>query len=101
MRLRALHEFTNNIPAIECSSAFKQIGQNTRDAILSGVMNGVLFEIQTYIDRFKEKYPEAIIILTGVDVVFLKDTLKRDIYFEEKLVLIGLNQLLEYQLHLK
>ena len=97
LRLRSLHEFTSKLPLVEYTPTFTPVGKNTREAILNGVLNGMLYEVRGYIDQFQKKHPHAVTLLTGGGSDFLKETLKREVHFEKNLVFIGLNQLLEYQ----
>ena len=97
IRFRALNEFTLSLPLVEGSDTYEYIGKNTPGAILDGVMNGILFEVRGYIDELRHENPEAIVILTGGASHFLKKSLKREVFFDEKLVIVGLNQMLEFQ----
>ena len=97
IRFRALNEFTLSLPLVEGSDTYEYIGKNTPGAILDGVMNGILFEVRGYIDELRRENPEAIVILTGGASHFLKKSLKREVFFDEKLVIVGLNQMLEFQ----
>lgn len=97
IRFRALNEFTLSLPLVEGSDIHGYIGMNTPEAILNGVMNGILFEVRGYIDELRRENPEAIVILTGGASHFLKKSLKREVFFDEKLVIVGLNQMLEFQ----
>jgi len=95
MRLKALHTFTKRLPEVEPSENFGLLGVNTNAALLNGVMNGVLFEINGYFDALKIKYPELSIFLTGGDANYFVSTLKSPIFAEKYLVLIGLNRILQ------
>jgi len=97
MRLRALHEFTEHLPLVDCSMEYGEVGRNTQDALLNGVMRGILLEVQGYIDAWRREKKDAFVVITGGGSLFLKESLKREVCFEEKLVFIGLNRLLEYQ----
>ena len=97
IRFRALNEFTLSLPLVEGSDIHGYMGKNTPEAILNGVMNGILFEVCGYIDELRRENPEAIVILTGGASHLLKKSLKREVFFDEKLVIVGLNQMLEFQ----
>jgi type III pantothenate kinase len=124
MRLKALHHFTAKLPLLEQNmegsdipntfgtegSAYAEIGgtennligKNTNDAILKGVQLGILSEIEGFILRFRKKQKNIQVILTGGDGLFLKKNLQvKNTLHEPNLVLIGLNQILNYNLHLK
>ena len=97
IRFRALNEFTVSLPLVKCDVNHGYIGKNTHDAILNGVMNGTLFEIRCYIDESYRYNPDAVVIITGGGSEYLKKTLNRSVFFEDKLVNLGLNRVLEYQ----
>ncbi len=96
MRFRALHSFTHKLPLLEPSNNFGFIGDTTETAIINGVINGVVFEIERYIKEFKLKRPSINILFTGGDALFLADKIKYPIFVDEFLVLKGLNRILNY-----
>jgi len=96
LRLRALHEFTGRLPLVEAKAESPLLGNDTQSAILSGVLNGIIFEMNGYIDILKEQYPELSIFLTGGSTFFFANKLKNAIFANENLVLIGLNRILQY-----
>jgi type III pantothenate kinase len=98
MRFKALHHFTAKLPLLSSEASNSCIGKNTKEAITNGVQNGIIFEIQGYIDTLKIKYPNLIVILTGGDSGFFENKIKRSIFVETNLILIGLNTILEYNL---
>jgi type III pantothenate kinase len=95
MRYQALNYFTNKLPLLEKSDQFPFIGQNTDEAIIAGVQNGIIFEINAYIDKFAEEYDDLKVILTGGDTFFFAHKLKCPIFAEPFLVAIGLNRILQ------
>lgn len=95
MRSKALHAFTERLPEVEPSEEFDLVGKNTNAALLNGVMNGVVFEINGYFEALKIKYPELSIFLTGGDANYFVSKLKSPIFAEKNLVLIGLNRILQ------
>ena len=74
----------------------KLIGQNTGESILSGVINGILQEIDGVINEYKKQYPDLTIVVTGGDTDFFAKRLKNRIFAHPHLVLIGLNETLIY-----
>lgn len=95
-RFRALHEFTGNLPWMESVDQFPLIGRTTEEAIQSGVLNGMIMEIDGMIDSLKKKYPEIQSVLTGGDALFFERRLKNHIFVKSEITLIGLNRILEY-----
>ena len=96
LRFKALNTFTDNLPLCNTSGNFEDMGDHTEGAIVSGVQNGIIYEIEGYIMRFQEKNDKINIILTGGDSHFFANRLKNSIFVEPNLILFGLNKILEY-----
>jgi type III pantothenate kinase len=96
LRFKALNQFTDKLPLVKKNSEYSSPGQNTSDAILAGVINGVVYEINQYIRTFKKEQRNAKVIFTGGDSVFLKDRLAQKVKYMPDLVTDGLNYILEY-----
>jgi type III pantothenate kinase len=97
MRFKALNHYTARLPLIEFPDGeIPFTGKTTRDAILSGVLNGVLAETEGIIARYRQSSPGCIIIISGGDVDFFERNIKGDIFAVPDLVLLGLNSILEY-----
>jgi type III pantothenate kinase len=99
MRYKALNNFTANLPLLETKMPKNSIGDSTTNSIHSGVVYGVLFEIDGTIQKYKLKYPDLTVILTGGDSKFLSKQLKSSIFANSNFLLKGLNYLLQYNLH--
>ena len=96
IRFKALHQFTGKLPLINQKEEFEEIGTNTESAIRAGIQLGVLFEIEQYIDHFNKLYQNLQIIITGGDSYFFDKKLKKTIFVDFNLNLLGLNRILEY-----
>jgi len=96
MRFKAMHTFTGKLPLVEMDEFDRLIGRTTRESILSGVINGVIEEINGVIRQYRQLYPELVVILTGGDHQFLHNKLKNSIFAAPELVLQGLNEILDY-----
>lgn len=96
MRFKALHRFTGRLPLMTTSGDFSSPGKNTRDAIVAGVVNGIIFEINEYIRTFEKMHPGSHIILTGGDGAFLKGRIGNEVTYLPEIVIEGLNIILEY-----
>ncbi|MDO9153253.1 MAG: type III pantothenate kinase [Paludibacter sp.] len=96
LRLRALHEFTNQLPYINVYNDSSLLGNDTTSSINSGVLYGIAFEIDGYIDTLKKKYPHLSTFLTGGSIIYFENKLKNPIFAEKFLVLIGLNRILQF-----
>jgi type III pantothenate kinase len=96
LRLRALHEFTQKLPLVEAQVESPDLGTDTRSAIISGALYGIVYEIDGYFDHLKIKYPGLLAFLTGGSTFYFATKLKNAIFAEKNLVLIGLNRILQY-----
>ncbi len=95
MRYNAMHTFTEKLPLLDADTPKKLVGDTTATSMHSGVVFGVLFEINGFIDAYSEKYADLTVILTGGDAHFLRDSLKNDIFANSNFLLEGLNYILE------
>ena len=95
MRFKSLNTFTSNLPLIDFDSIYQLIGNNTKNSITSGVVNGTISEINGIIQQYREKFKNIRIILTGGDSNFLLKRIKNTIFADRNFLLIGLNKLLE------
>ncbi|MBQ0030666.1 MAG: type III pantothenate kinase [Paludibacteraceae bacterium] len=96
MRFKALHQYTSALPLVAAPDSEPLIGSCTTDAIAAGVVNAITFEIEGYVARFKEKYPNLLVYLTGGDAFYFEKRLKNCIFANPNLLLIGLNRILTF-----
>jgi len=93
MRFRALHEYTKKLPLLSQTGDYNIIGDSTVSAIISGVQNGIIFEVNGYIDHFVKQNPQLVTIMTGGDGNFFVDKIKKHIFAEPNLVFFGLEKI--------
>jgi type III pantothenate kinase len=96
MRFRALHEFTASLPLCEAKEPNNHFGSSTAEAIEQGVMQGILHEIEGYVDRISAKNEKKSIIFCGGDAESFVNRIKNAIFAPRKLMFTGLNRILEY-----
>lgn len=96
MRYSALNYYTNRLPQLEPADEEMLTGDNTNNAIISGVQKGMIFEIDSYIEAYKKKHPDCNFIITGGDAIFFDKKLKSSIFVNLNLVILGLNRIMEY-----
>ena len=63
MRYKSLEAFTSNLPLLPKSIPNQRIGSSTEASIHSGVVHGVLHEIEGTIKVYQNKYPDLTVIL--------------------------------------
>lgn len=96
MRYNSLNKFTSNLPLLEFNNVEKMIGSSTDESIHIGVYNGIIGEINEYINRLEEKYLKLNVIITGGDSTFLLNKIKNAIFADQDFLAIGLNNILKY-----
>jgi type III pantothenate kinase len=96
LRYESLHQFTAKLPLLTKSMPENVIGNSTNESIHSGVINGVVNEIDGFIDYYKTLNDNFIIILTGGDAEFLAMRLKNTIFANPNFLLESLNQTYQY-----
>jgi type III pantothenate kinase len=94
MRFNSLNHFTANLPLLEKDELTDFIGTNTKESMNSGVINGVIQEIDGVINQYKKKFLDLTVVLTGGDTNFLAKQLKSSIFANQNLLLHGLNKIL-------
>jgi len=96
LRYESLHNFTAKLPLLSPELPLHYTGNSTSQSIHSGVVNGLLNEIEGFISQYSEQYQELIIILTGGDADFLAKRLKNTIFANSNFLLESLNFLYTY-----
>jgi type III pantothenate kinase len=96
MRYHALHHLTANLPLLEAKTPKHLIGHSTSESIHSGIINGILKEIDGIVQEYEKKYQDLTVILTGGDTKFLSKQLKSSIFANSNFLLEGLNFILEF-----
>ena len=97
LRYEALHNFTAKLPLLTLEKPKHFIGKSTSESIHSGVVNGLVYEIDGFIEDFKAQNSKFIIILTGGDSEFLAKRLKNTIFANSNFLLESLNQMYQYK----
>ncbi|MBK7409977.1 MAG: type III pantothenate kinase [Saprospirales bacterium] len=96
MRLKAMHTFTARLPLVPRGPMEHWIGHSTDSALRNGAQWGALWELTGLIDHCEAGFDEIIVVLTGGDADFFVKHLKRKIFANPDLVLVGLNKILTH-----
>ena len=96
MRFKAMNTFTKRLPLLEPDGIPDLIGKNTKHAMQSGVMNGLLAEINGLIEEYDKVLTNINVIFCGGDATYFANRIKNPNFVVPELVLIGLNRILEY-----
>ncbi|HLF51627.1 type III pantothenate kinase [Flavobacterium sp.] len=107
LRYESLHNYTAKLPLLTLEN-YDQIvnqteeqsfiGKSTSESIHSGVLNGLINEIDGFIDQYQQQYSNFIIILTGGDTDFLAKRLKNTIFANSNFLLESLDQTFQYKI---
>ncbi|MFT3903374.1 MAG: type III pantothenate kinase [Niabella sp.] len=90
MRLRSMHEFTAQLPYVNPKSDVPLMGYDTETNLLTGVVLGMAFELDGFINEYAERFNNLGVVLTGGDARYLSCHLKNDVYVDEDLIFKGL-----------
>jgi len=98
MRLTVLKTMTKKLPQVDVDEQelIPLYGQKTRDAIVSGVVRGMVFEVKGYMRVMQERTEHFKTFITGGNAPYVMNIVKDGLNYEKNLVLIGLNCILEY-----
>lgn len=96
MRLKALNHFTDKLPLVDMKGDTTVLGYDTDSSIRSGVINGAAYEIDGFIDAYKQQFKDINVFLTGGDASVLGNKLKSTTFVDFNLQLKGLNSILLY-----
>ena len=94
LRYQSLNTMTSNLPLVGKSEEYAFPSKSTVGCIHSGVIGGIVNEINGFIDQVKINNKKINIILTGGDANFLSKPLKIPIFADPIFILIGLNKIL-------
>jgi type III pantothenate kinase len=94
LRYEAMHNYTANLPLLARIDEHDLIGNSTSSAMHSGVINGVVAEVDGIINRYKEDFNVQTVVITGGDGEFLSKRLKNSIFALSNFLLEGLNYIL-------
>ncbi len=98
MRYKAINHYTAKLPLLKPEQPIHFIGDSTAESIHSGLVNGLAYEMDGFIEQYKSCYSNFIIILTGGDAVFLAKRLKNTIFANSNFLLESLNQTFQYKI---
>jgi len=98
MRLQALHQFTAALPLVKPAQFNKITGRTTEESILSGVLQGIKFEMEGFVKAYNSQVKSLKVVVTGGDYLSLAKGLKNDIFAAPNLIHIGLYDILKKNL---
>ncbi len=101
MRFKSLNSFTAKLPFVKADPMtigwnFPLMGYDTNTNILSGVILGMAAEIDGIIDKYKERFSNFNVLLTGGDAGYFARHLKNKIFADPHLIFKGLYAISEH-----
>lgn len=98
MRFQSLNHYTSKLPLVEFEKTDFLNGKSTKESILSGVINGAVFEIEGFIGAYSKIFSQLNVIITGGDSYCFESRIKPHIFVVPDLVLLGLHKILLHNL---
>tara|TARA_B100001121_G_scaffold277983_1_gene268282 strand:- start:39 stop:767 length:729 start_codon:yes stop_codon:yes gene_type:complete len=95
LRYSSLNDYTSNLPLLEFKEMDSLIGSNTEESIHIGISNGIISEVNRFINNLKIDYPDLNVIITGGDSMFLLNKIKNAIFADQDFLAIGLNNIIK------
>ena len=95
MRFKAMQVFTDKLPAVQAEWNFPIIGYDTKTNMQSGVIAGIAYEMDGFIDEYAAKYGNFNVVLTGGDSAYFARRLKNRIFADNNFLFKGLYALSE------
>lgn len=99
MRFNAMQHFTAKLPLVEMEELETFIGTSTKTSMQTGVLQGVLHELRGFKTQYGQEFGNIRVIVTGGDASYFESQLKNEIFAQPKLVLVGLNRILDYNIN--
>lgn len=90
LSLKSLGQGASLLKSIELERPTELIGTNTRESILSGVVNGHVYMLKGFVQELQDDYPNAKVLLTGGLAASIKDLLDAGFVHDPDLTLQGL-----------
>ena len=85
-RFRSIYRYSKSLPLLDAPENVPEIGTDIASSINSGVISGIMFEIDGYVLR----RPDNICVFTGGDAIYFAKRRKNSIFVVCNLVLMGL-----------
>ena len=85
-RFKSLNRYSRTLPLVDTPSTVNMTGDSIVSSIESGVVGGIMFEIQGYLSVFSGKT----VVFTGGDALYFAKRMKNSIFAICNLVLMGL-----------
>ena len=95
MRFKSMNDFTARLPLVNADWNFPLIGYDTTTNLQSGVIAGIINEIDGFIEKYSLKYGNFNVVLTGGNSGYFASQLKYKIFADHNFLFKGLYALSE------
>ncbi len=95
MRFKSMNDFTAKLPLVSADWNFPLIGYDTKTNLQSGVIVGIVNEIEGFIEKYDQKYGNFNVVLTGGNSAYFASQLKYRIFADHNFLFKGLYALSE------
>jgi type III pantothenate kinase len=95
MRFKSMYDYTAKLPLVSADWNFPLIGYDTKTNLQSGVIVGIINEIEGFIEKYGEKYGNFNVVLTGGNSTYFASQLKYKIFADQHFLFKGLYVLSE------
>ncbi len=95
MRFKSMHDYTAKLPIASADWNFPLIGYDTKTNLQSGVIVGIINEIEGFIGKYNEKFNNFNVVLTGGNSAYFASQLKYKIFADQHFLFKGLYALSE------
>lgn len=95
MRFRSMHEYTSRLPLVASTYNYPFTGYDTVTNMQSGVINGIIAELEGIIGKYEERYGNFNVLLTGGHSAYFAGQLKKKIFADFNFLFKGLYALSE------
>ena len=90
-RFKSLNRYARALPLVNTPARTVKEGTSLQESIESGVISGIMFEIEGYI----HSHPDNVIVFTGGDALYFAKKMKESFFVVGNLVLVGLSIITE------
>jgi type III pantothenate kinase len=95
MRFKSMHDYTAKLPLATAEWNFPLIGYDTKTNLQSGVIVGIINEIEGFIGKYEEKFGNFNVVLTGGNSAYFASQVKYRIFADHNFLFKGLYALSE------
>jgi len=98
MRFKSMYNFTARLPLLQLKNqpADEWLGNTTEASMSSGVINGIVGEMESFIQKYQESFGPTQVLISGGDAKFFESRIKATIFAIPELLLVGLNAILRH-----